>query len=246
MSNLIDTIGSSQEALSRRYRVIAHNLANSNTVGFKKRRSVFSEALPSRQTSENDVLEPASKISEKTLIDFTQGGLSHTGRSLDIAVAGKGFFVVETPDGELYTRNGIFRINEQGQLVDADGNTVAGQGGPITLPENADAAKVQVSNEGRISANGQNVGMLRIVTFDDQSLLKPMGASRFSAPGGETATVASTDDYTVRQGFREDSNVSAVEELVDMISVSRLYEANIKSAMAQDERLRTVLKVVTG
>ena len=127
-------IGSSLEALDKQYQALAHNLANASTAGFKKRTSLFAQELARKEAEASDAASPAEEtISQTSVIDFTQGALQRTGRPLDLAIAGEGMFVLETPAGPLYTRNGVFQTNAQGQLVDFAGRTVAGQGGPGRL-----------------------------------------------------------------------------------------------------------------
>lgn len=243
MDTSAGVIGSSLEALTTRYRVLSHNLANANTTGFKKRRSMFALALAEKQASVG-AAPAGSEIKEKSVIDFTQGALVRTGRPMDMAVSGKGFFVLETPDGQLYTRNGSFRTNSQGQLADFAGRTVAGDSGPIILPTGTTPAQVQVSREGQISANGLPLGKLRIVEFEDESALRPVGMCGFKA--NDDAEPIPAEKHSIQQGFCESSNVSVVEELVDLVSVTRLYEANLKSIGSQDDRMKHILEVAMG
>ena len=241
-------ITSSLVALGDRYRGVAHNLANANTVGFKKRLSMFAEALAEQEKSAGVALSPESaaaaaaggQIYETVAIDFTQGALTQTGRSLDVAIAGDGFFVVDSLQGPLYTRNGKFHANPAGQLVDSAGRVVQGEGGQITIPAGTSPAQIQISDDGQVSANGQSLAKLRVVQFQDRSVLSPAGQSCFQAGGAEPVEAT---DYSVRQGFFESSNVSVVEELVDLITVTRLYEANLKSINSQDDRLKQILQV---
>ena len=154
------------------------------------------------------------------------------------------FFVIETPKGQMYTRNGVFRLNDKGQMVDSKGQSVAGQSGPLTVPVNIGPSAVNISADGRLSANGQSLGQFRVVQFDEPDLLVPIGESCFRAP--ESAAPKPAETPGVHQGFQEGSNVSVVEELVDLITVSRLYEANAKSIKAHDERMKNILQVAMG
>ena len=154
---------SSLEGLNQEYLSITNNLANASTVGYKRRRSAFAQVLSAEQTS---LQTPESGSIETTAaVDFSQGGPNQTGRSLDLALAGEGFFVVETPQGELYTRNGTFRLNKDRQLVDGSGATVAGQSGPIVMPASASTLDIHVSEDGSISAGGAVIGKLKLVRF---------------------------------------------------------------------------------
>lgn len=240
MNGSIQAVGSSMEALGRYYRVITHNLANANTTGFKRRVESMRQSLTSQPTTDT-----GGKIDGKTFIDFTQGRLIRTGRALDVALQGKdSFFVIETPEGPLYTRNGVFRLNAQRQLVNSDGQTVASESGPVTIPPNIGSDGINVSTGGQISAKGQSIGKFKIVQFDKPDLLRPVGNNRFSAP--TSAGLKPAEKFTVHQGHQEGSNVSIVEELVNLITVTRLYEANAKSISAHDERMKSILKVAMG
>lgn len=108
-------------------------------------------------------------------VDFTQGSLVHTGRALDLAINGEGFFVIESPEGEKYTRNGAFRPNVNGQLVNGLGELLAGENGPVTLPPNAGEGNINVDQQGNIRVNGLQVGKVRVVTFENAGALVPVG-----------------------------------------------------------------------
>ena len=181
-------------------------------------------------------------------MDFTQGALNSTGRPMDMAISGDAFFVIETPDGLLYTRNGRFTTTAEGQIVDFRGNTVAGKGGLVTLPEGTSPAQMHVSDNGGITVNGQQIGALKLVKFQDNSNLVPVGNGCFKlAESAEAAPQEAREgDYTVRQGFTENSNVDTVSELVDLISVTRLYEANLKGITSDDDRYDSILRVAAG
>lgn len=240
MNGSIQAAGSSMGALSRYYLVITHNLANANTAGYKRRVESMRQSLTTQSTTGTD-----GKVVGQTFIDFRQGRLVRTGRAMDVALQGKsGFFVVETPEGPLYTRNGVFRLNAQRQLVDSNGRIVAGESGPIVIPGNVGANGVNISSDGQISANEQSIGKFRIVQFDKPDLLRPVGNNCFRAP--TSAGIQPAEKFTVHQGFQEGSNVSVVEELVELITVARLYEANAKSIKAHDERMKSILQVALG
>ncbi len=242
MDSSIEATASSLEALSHQYQVIAHNLANANTAGYKRRINKFVQVLQEAgETTDSIAQILQSEISSELLIDHTQGALTQTDRSLDLALNGKGFFVVETPEGPLYTRTGAFRINDQGQLVDTSGRLVASQGGAIVLPANTSTQDLHVSLDGLISARRQEIGKLRLVQFAEGSIPLPVGGNCYLAPEGVAPTPA--ENTKVLQGFKEASNVNVVEELVGLITVTRLYEANIKVISSLDDRLTQILNV---
>ena len=241
MSDIIEQVSTSLDALTQEYETITHNLANVNTAGFKRRCNTFSTTLQEQMAG---LLEQMTTLEETyspgdieltSSLDFSQGNLSETGRSLDFALYGKGFFVIETPNGPLYTRNGIFQTNQNGQIIDPLGRVVAGEGGPITIPSDVDIPQVSVSNDGSISAGGITVGKFQLVDFgDNEAKLVPTGESCYQMPD-ETIQPVAAENIIVKQGSQEVSNVKMIDELVDMIMVSRLYEANMKFVAARKE-----------
>jgi flagellar basal-body rod protein FlgF len=238
---------SSLAALTREYRAISQNLANVSTAGYKQHVSRFHQLLQAAAGQEplNDAVQSDGTIRNEVTLDFTQGSIMSTGRSLDMAIEGEGFFVINTVNrGELYTRNGQFMTNANRQLVTSRGDIVAGEGGPITIPESVPLQQVSIGKDGTVSAGTTAVGKLRIVAFDNVRNLQPQGASMFAAPPAMKEKPAT--DITVHQGFVESSNVSAINELVNLIQVTRLYEAGVKSIQKQDERQRDLLRFAMG
>jgi len=159
--------------------------------------------------------------------DFSPGSLQKTGRPLDLALSGDGFFVLDGPDGPLYTRNGVFHIDAQNQLVTATGLVVQGEGGPITLPAETSLGQIYIGKDGTVrvsdGAESQEQGKLQLVSFTDTHVLMPVGTTAFAAPPGTPTQEA---EAVVAQGTRESSNVSAVTELVELIGASRYFEAS--------------------
>ncbi|MFP4106695.1 MAG: flagellar hook-basal body protein [Phycisphaerae bacterium] len=234
------TINSSNiRALNQQYETIAHNLANASSAGFKRGMTSFTEVLQSRLEGDPAQL-PESEIQTAGHTDWRPGVVNRTGQPLDMALHGKGFFVIETQDGPEFTRAGTFRLSPERQLVDSRGRTVAGDGGPITIPPNVGLDQIQVAQDGSVLADGTAVGKLRVVEFDDVNMLTACGGSCYKAPPDSEVAAEAT---TVMQGYREMSNVSTVQELTALISVTRLYEANIKTIQTQDERLKNILQI---
>lgn len=243
MSDIMAQISSTIDGLTREFEIIAHNLANVNTVGYKRRCNAFSQSLADHvagaETGTDDVAEL------KTTFDFSQGSLTGTGRSLDFALCGEGFFVVETPDGPLYTRNGTFGLDKNGQIVDSAGRTIAGESGPISVPSGVVASQISVSSDGNIKAAGAVIGKFRLVNFKDgQGELVPAGLNCFYA--SEEMELEAPGNLIVKQGFQENSNVQMVEELVDMIMVSRLYESNMKFISVGADTTQSLMSVAMG
>jgi flagellar basal body rod protein FlgG len=238
MDATTSAISSSLSALTKEYEVIANNLANSNTAGFKRQCNSFSKSLNALQGNGTD----GGNVDTAT--DFSQGSLTYTGSRFDMSLAGKGFFVVETPDGPLYTRNGLFQLNNQGHLVDMEGRTIAGKDGPLIFPQDMSTADMHVSEDGVIQVKNNTIGQLKLVDFGaDEASLSPVGKNCFAAPPSLTGKTAKA---TVKQGYQESSNVAAVEEMVDLITVSRLYQTNMKLLSNNSDNSKSLLGVAMG
>jgi len=242
MSDITDQVSTSIDALTKEFNIIAHNLANVSTVGFKRRCNAFSKSL---EAQDAETYSPGT-IDLNSIFDFSQGSIVETGRPLDFALHGKGFFVIETPEGPLYTRNGTFQTNQNSQIVDSQGRIVAGQAGPITIPGNVGISQLSVSSDGTISAGEIAIGKFRLVDFNDNDIkLVPTGDSCYRMPDENIQPVAA-EQLIVKQGYQEASNVQIIDELVDMILVSRLYEANMKSITAEQEASSSLMSVAMG
>jgi flagellar basal-body rod protein FlgG len=190
--------------------------------------------------------ELSGEITLNSTYDFSQGALVETGRPLDFALHGRGFFVIETPEGPLYTRNGTFYTNQNGQIVDSEKRIVAGEAGPITIPTNTATSQLYVAADGTISAGGNTIGKFRLVDFgENESMLESVGNSCFKMPD-EDIVPAAADSTVLKQGYQEASNVRIVDELVDMMMVSRLYEANMKSVSAQMQTTDSIISAAMG
>ncbi len=239
MSSITEQISSSIDTLTRELDIIAHNLANTSTVGYKRRCNAFSKSLEEQQGFSSDNSDSTSSL------DFSQGNTVETGRPLDLALYGKGFLVIETPDGPLYTRNGVLHVNQNSQIVDSLGRIVAGQSGPIVIPRNVGISQLSVSSEGTISANGTAIGTLNVVTFEDESRLVAAGDNCYRTATGEATPIAA-ENIVVKQGYQEASNVKVIDELVGMILVSRLYEANIKTISALKQTSSSLTSLAMG
>jgi len=240
MAGLASEVGTSIAALTREFETITHNLANTSTVGFKRKTNAFSLSLDPEEEYSPGTVDPDSTF------DFSQGDMAETGRSLDFALFGKGFFVIETPEGPLYTRNGMFGTDENGQIVDSVGRIVAGEGGSITIPNNIGISQLHVSSDGTISAGSASIGRFDIVDFgDDQGKLVPTGDSCYRMPD-VTIEPVEAERVVVKQKYQETSNVKVIEELVDMIFVTRLYEANVKAITSQQETSASLMSLAMG
>jgi flagellar basal-body rod protein FlgF len=234
---------SRQMSLSHQIDVIANNIANIDTTGFKADSAAFSEYLMPG-ASDSDFAGKDSRISfvqdNGTWIDFAPGAMQRTGDPLDAAIDGKGFFVVQTSRGQRYTRNGAFAINAQGQLVTSTGDVVLGTTGPINFaPTDHD---VIISTTGVVSVRDGNTtqsiqrGQLQLVDFDSPQQLQKDGASLFQAqPNANQKPIA--PGTRIVQGSIEKSNVQPILEMTRMIEITRSY-SDIAAILQQQGDLR--------
>ena len=199
--------------------LIANNVANINTAGFRGQQPIFSSLL-AVASGQADALSSAVNnfnVLEASRIDLSPGNLEPTGDPLDLGFEGKGFFAVQSRNGVLYTRNGSFQVSAAGQLTTSTGEPVLGEQGAITLP----SGRISVSGDGTISVEGAVVGKLRLVEFAPGSSPQPAGNTYYTAPD---AAVQPAPDASVRQGMLESSNVNAVTAVTELIAVERRAE----------------------
>jgi len=199
---------------------IANNLANASTVGYRAQENIFSTVLANAANPSGSALVQAMNdygILSGTTLDLSQGTLQKTGNNLDVAIEGRGYFVVQTANGPAYTRNGSFQISSQGQLVTGTGDAVMGDGGPITMP----SRKVSISADGTISLDGAVSGKLKVVEFPPSTQLRSMGNSYYSASPN---TAAPATQSNVRQGMLENSNVNPVTGMVELVMAQQSAE----------------------
>ena len=235
--------------------VIANNLANVSTNGFKRQRAVFEDLMyqtirqPGAQSSEQTTLPSGLQIGTgvrpvATERLHSQGNLSQTNNSKDVAIKGQGFFEVLLPDGtSAYTRDGSFQVDQNGQLVTAGGFQVQPA---ITIPQ--DAQSLTIGNDGTVSVTvpgqtaPQQVGQLTLSSFINDSGLESIGENLYRETQSSGAPNESTPGLngagTLKQGYVETSNVNVAEELVNMIQTQRAYEINSKAVSASDQMLQ--------
>jgi flagellar basal-body rod protein FlgF len=228
MENMLLVGLSRQMTLERQMDVVANNVANINTTGFKADRSLFEEFLRSPAHEDNFVPSDrrVSFVQDRaTFHDFSAGPSELTKNPLDVAVDGNAFLVVQTPAGERYTRDGGLQINNQGQLVTVDGNPVMGASGPIVFQPTD--KQINIASDGNVTVvegtgRADSVrGKLRLVSFADAQKLVKEGSNLYSAGQGVAAQPDTTSK--VRQGFIEKSNVNSVQEMSRMIEITRTY-----------------------
>jgi flagellar basal-body rod protein FlgF/flagellar basal-body rod protein FlgG len=216
---------SRQMALGREMDVVANNIANLDTTGYKADGSMFEEFLGSAARAGGNTGRVSFVLDRGIWHDMSQGPIQRTGNPLDVAIDGNAFLVVQTPRGERYTRNGALQINATGQLVTADGNPVLGESGPITFQSTDN--QVSISRDGTISVREGNSktdsqrGKIRLVNFENAQQLQKDGSSTFNVTGGAQPQPAV--DAGLAQGSIEKSNVRGVVEMSRMIEITRSY-----------------------
>lgn len=225
-------------ATSRWQEHIAENLSASSTPGFKKTEVSFDSMIGGRML-EADGVGRRSKFAMPTIqsaTNFQAGQLRHTGNPLDLAIEGNGFFEVQLPNGDTaFTRDGEFSLNAQGQLVSKSGHPVMTNIGELQL-DPANPAPISVSVDGQISQGDALVGQLRVVEVGDPKLLSPVGGGLFLARDPNLNPVDSVNPI-VRQGYLEGANTTPVQEMADLITAMRLFEANQRMIQMHDERM---------
>ncbi len=225
-----------QTALRNEMQVVANNVANMATTGFRAEGVVFAEHLEKLATDGGSV---AMTTARGRFVNNTQGALAQTGGTYDFAISGPGYFQVEAPQGLRLTRSGAFATNQNSELVTLDGHRVLDAGGaPIFMPPNA--ASILVSKDGTISADGQLQGRLGIFSVDSPNALTRDGSNLLhSATGAQPL-----EDGVVFQGFLENSNVNPVVEIARMIEVQRAYELGQKLLNKEDQRVRETVRTL--
>jgi flagellar basal-body rod protein FlgF len=218
-------------AMEKQLDVLANNLANVNTPGFKKDTISFESVLAASAVQGTDGSEDSPMlIKEKYIIDYSAGQVKVTDNTFDIALDGDGFFAVNTPQGKAYTRQGNFRLDANSKLVTADGYEVLGNGGPIVI----NGGSVSIDAKGKILVEGQETGTIDVVDFPKPYDLKKMGSALFM-PNNPGTTPQAAKGMTVRQGYLEGSNVNSLEEMVRMIETTRSTETCSKMIQNYDQ-----------
>ncbi len=217
---------------------LTNNLANISTRGFKREELFVNELKKTvNELNGSDFSKDTAVPFVGARIDFSQGPLEGTNRPLDVAISGDGLFSVETPDGEAYTRDGRFTLNQEGILITSDGVPVLGEGGPIAinLQENS-AAEVLINGAGEILIDSNVIDKLKIVSTANPADFSKIGSNLFQLKEGVEATPL--ENVEVKQGFLENSNVDSITEMVSMIDLMHQYEMAQKMIRSQDTILQ--------
>lgn len=243
MENPAYVVLSQQMALSKQMDVIANNLANVNTPAFRGQTMLFNEFLG--KATNPGITGNGSKIAfvglGGTMPDIRPGPITPTSNPLDFAIQGRGYFVVNTPDGTRYTRDGHFQINGQGQLVNADGYPVVDpQGRTLSIPQGAN--NIEVTPTGTLSSDKGPIGSLQIVKFDSDVAMQQVGTDLYQTDAPSQVVDATT---SVKQGMIEGSNVQPIVEVTKMIQVQRAYEAAQTMITNEHDRDLQAIQILT-
>ena len=220
-----------QSGLMREMQVVANNMANLSTSGFRREGVVFSEYV--KRLEGDPSLSMASASARQ--VDLSQAGISRTGAAFDFAIQGEGFFLIDTPRGQRLTRAGSFTPSAEGELVTPDGDRLLDQGGaPVFIPPSA--RNLAVAQDGTLSADGAPIARIGLWQPSDPLSLQHQSGTLFSANGIEPA-----EGGVILQGYLEDSNVNPVMEIARMIEVQRAYELGQSFMDQEDKRMRSVV-----
>lgn len=222
-----------QTGLMREMQVVANNIANGGTAGFRREGVVFSEFV--RRSGEGPSLSMAR--GEGRHVDLREGALQQTGGRFDFAIRGEGFFLIETPQGQRLTRAGAFLPGPDGAIVTPDGNRLLDAGGAAVLVP--PGAQIAMGPDGTLSADGQPVARIGVWTPSDPLALRHVAGTMFD--GG---ALVPAEGATLVQGALEESNVNPIEEVARLIAVQRAYEFGQGFMDREDERVRSVIRTL--
>ncbi len=258
---MLRSLNTAEQAMQRqqvRIDALANNLANVNSTGFRAVMTRVAEEGAQENVAKNmegglaeaqDAQQPNALNNDNTLTkgnwlpvqplelyhatDTRGGAVTATGRDTDVALLSRGFFAIETPAGERYTRGGAFTINEQRELTTPDGLPVLGTGGPIFLQ----GEDFTIENDGRVMVDGAQVAQFKVVDFGDPSLLEHEGSNLLRAPANLEPQAVPAGEIEVAQGHLEGSNVNAIDTLVAMIAAQRAFEVQSRVMTTEDQML---------
>lgn len=236
--------GSGMQPRLMRLDVIANNVANADTTGYKKD-SIFVQIMKDIGIAQSTGAGELAGLDVKEFTDFAEGSLRPTNAPLDLAIQGEGFFALDTPDGPRYTRNGNFRIDDNGDVVNSNGYPVLGTSGKISIPgaEKIQQNDLAITKGGEIFLGKSMIGKVRLVTFKDmQQMLKTSG-TMFKTEETPKDVATGDEKTTVRQGYLEESNVEALTEMVQLVELSRGFETDQRTMRYQDSTLEKAMDV---
>jgi flagellar basal-body rod protein FlgF len=237
MDNALLVSLSQQMAAYQSMDVIANNVANVSTPGYRREEQTFRQYIEQLPPTEGDTgTQTLSFVQDAGIVrDMSEGPMRSTGATYDLALHGKGFFVVQTPNGERYTRNGHFSLDTAGQIVDDAGDPLQGDGGAITI--NTDDGDIHIGTDGTLSGKNGQIAKLRVAGFANEAALAKEGGSLFSTTQAPTTAT----NAEIRQGSLEESNVQPVVEISKMVEVMRAYQATATMTQSQEDLLRQAI-----
>ncbi len=226
--------------LQKQLEVIANNLANVNTTGFKRDDAFTNQLISANELFKNGTVDPGeSNLKEQTYTDFSQGPLQQTNNPLDVALSGTGFFAVQTGQGVMLTRDGSFTLSTDGTLVTRDGYQVMGLNGPIRISDiqNLQSSHLVIDQNGVVKAGNQIYGQIEVVTPTNLAELAKAGSNLYEMKNGGMLEEVNPSVTQVKQGYLEGSNVNPIDEMVAMIQLQSNFEAGQKAIDSQNTSL---------
>ena len=236
--------GAGMQPRMARLEVLANNIANVNTTGFKKD-NLFIQAMSNAGQSQATGEGELKGLDGKQFTDFTEGSFLQTKNPLDVAIQGRGFFAVETPQGIRYTRNGNFTLAVDGTVINGQGYPVLGTSGKIQIPQPQKMSEttISINEHGDISVGNVQLGRLRVADFENLNQLKKAGESMFVTEGEEKQVNTDGHDVIVRQGYLEESNVEGIHEMIQLVELTRSFETDQRTLQAQDATLERAMDI---
>ena len=233
---------SRQDALQKQIDVIANNMANLNTTGFKSEEMMVAQADVKTKSDTTPFGRQVSFVRDLgTVRDPKEGPMNKTGAPLDVAIHGSGYFTLDSPGGARYTRAGHFRLDENGMIVSGEGLPVMqANGTPIIVAPNE--AQINIANDGTVSTENGQIGQMRIVAFDNEQDLKKAGDGTYIT--NDTANTVARPQLT--QGMLEDSNVEAISQMTSMLTVMRSYQSIQNMLDNEQDRIMKAMPVLSG
>jgi flagellar basal-body rod protein FlgF len=236
MDNTLYVGLSQQMVLQRQMDIVANNIANADTNGFKFE-SLMTKEVPGPPASTSQGPRPVKFVGATGVArDFSQGGLRRTDAPFDLALEGQGFFKVTTKAGDRYTRDGHFRTDDSGRITTQKGDVVADEGGGEITIDNTKKGEITISPDGVVSQGTERIGKVGVFKFDSLSALEKTGDNLYQNASNQPANAA--PDVKIRQGMLENSNVNPIAQITKMIEVSRAYESVTQMISAEADLSR--------
>ncbi|HEB79357.1 MAG TPA: flagellar basal-body rod protein FlgF [Rhodospirillales bacterium] len=241
MENTLLVAVNRQDVLKRKMSLIANNIANMNTTGYKGGKMMFTEYLVRSRGGETVFGDRISFVRDiATVRDTSEGPLNATENPLDLAIRGEGFFVIATKEGERYTRNGHFNLNQEGQMVTGAGDPVLSSNGQPFYFSTQDS-EINIARDGAVSTENGDLGKIRVVRFDNEQDLQQTAAGLYTSE----APAQDVEKPDLMQQMLEGSNVQPIIEITKMINVSRAYNSAKAFIDKEDDRIKRMMGEIT-